>query len=271
MAISVTSSDNPFVAERPLYFTDTIPRAGGLTSGAASVIGATNPSDDWLFAEGYTGGGFQEYYELANFGATAATATVKLEYTDGSTQNVAVNVPAYGFTQFDVNAVQGSHPNSLSAEITTSSNTPIVAQRLMYFHFSGGRIPGGTDIVGELGPASHNVYAFAEGYTGGSFSEFLTLQNPTNNNELVAITFFTPNVVFQLQATVIAHSRKTLNINNILNPINQGSVSLTVQAIPTPGVSNPVIVAERPMYFIFTIPGISGVQTGGSDVIGYTH
>jgi len=269
MAISVTSADNPFVAERPLYFTDNIPRAGGLTSGSASVIGATAPSDDWLFAEGYTGGGFQEYYELANFGATVAAATVKLEYTDGSTQNVLVNVPAYGFTQFDVNAVQGTHPNSLSAEITTSSTTPIVAQRLMYFHFNGGRIPGGTDIVGEVGPASHNVYAFAEGYTGGSFAEFLTLQNPTTNSETVAITFFTPSVVFQLQATILAHSRKTFSINNILNPINPGSVSLTVQAIPTPGVPNPVIVAERPMYFIFGIPGIGGVQTGGSDVIGF--
>lgn len=270
LAIAVTSSDNPFVAERPLYFTDNIARAGGLTTGAASVIGATATGNDWLFAEGYTGGGFQEYFELANFGASAAVANVKLEYTDGSTQTIAVNVPAYGFTEFDVNAHQGSHPNSLSAEITTSSSTPIVAQRLMYFHYSGAHISGGTDIVGERGPASHNVYAFAEGYTGGAFSEYLTLQNPTNNNEDVAITFFTPSVVFQLQATVQAHSRKTFNVNNVLNPINQGSVSITVQALPSPGVSNPVIVAERPMYFMYRLAGIGGPAAGGSDVIGFT-
>ena len=270
LAISVTSSDNPFVAERPLYFADTIARAGGFTTGAASVIGATTPGDHWLFAEGYTASGFQEYLELANFGSVAATANVKLEYTDGSTQTTAVTVPAYGFVAFDVNAHQHTHTNSVSAEVTTSG-TPIVAQRLMYFHYSSAHISGGTDIVGEIGPASHNVYAFAEGYTGGAFQEYLTLQNPTNNNETVAITFFTPNVVFQIQAIALAHSRKTFSINNILNPINQGSVSITVQALPTTGVPNPVIVAERPMYFFYRLAGISTLAEGGSDVIGYTQ
>ena len=271
LTIAVTSTDNPFVAERPMYFTDTIARAGGYTSGAASVMGTDRPASDWLFAEGYTGPDFQTYYELANFGASAASANVKLEYADGSTQNVNVNVPAYGFTAFDVNAHQGSHPNSVSAEITTSSNTPIVAQRLMYFHFGPTKISGGTDIVGEVGPASHQVYSFAEGYTGGSFTEFLTLQNPTSNAENVAVTFFTSSVVFQLQVTVKAHSRMTFNINTILNPINQGAVSITVQALPSQGALNPVIVAERPMYYIFAIHGVAGSAIGGSDAIGYTN
>ncbi len=270
LAISVTSSDNPFVAERPMYFADNIARAGGFTTGAASVIGATTPDDDWLFAEGYTAGGFQEYLELANFGSTAATANVKLEYSDGSTQTTAVTVPAFGFFAFDVNAHQHTHTSSVSAEVSTQESTPIVAQRLMYFHYSNARISGGTDIVGEIGPAVHNVYAFAEGYTGGAFQEYLTLQNPTNNNENVAITFFTPSVVFQIQATMLAHSRKTFSINNILNPISQGAVSLTVQALPTQGVPSPVIVAERPMYFFYRLAGISTQAAGGSDVIGFT-
>ena len=270
LAISVVSSDNPFVAERPMYFADTIARAGGFTTGAASVIGATTPDDDWLFAEGYTAGGFQEYLELANFGSTAATANVKLEYTDGSTQTSAVTVPADGFFAFDVNAHQHAHTNSVSAEVSTQEGTPIVAQRLMYFHYSSAHISGGTDIVGEMGPASHNVYAFAEGYTGGAFQEYLTLQNPTNNSETVAITFFTPSVVFQIQATMVAHSRKTFSINNILNPISQGAVSLTVQALPTTGAPSPVIVVERPMYFFYRLAGISTLAAGGSDVIGFT-
>jgi len=270
LAISVTSTDNPFVAERPLYFADNIARAGGFTTGAASVIGATTPDDDWLFAEGYTAGGFQEYLELANFGSTAAIANVKLEYTDGSTQTSAVTVPAYGFFAFDVNAHQHTHTNSVSAEVSTNGTTNIVAQRLMYFHYSSAHISGGTDIVGEMGPASHNVYTFAEGYTGGAFQEYLTLQNPTNNSETVAITFFTPSVVFQLQATMLAHSRKTFSINNLLNPINQGAVSLTVQALPTPGVPSPVLVVERPMYFFYRLTGISTLAAGGSDVIGFT-
>ncbi len=270
LAISVTSSDNPFVAERPMYFADTIPRAGGLTTGAASVIGATTPDDDWLFAEGYTGSGFQEYFEMANFGSTPAVTNVRLEYTDGSTQTYTITVPAYGFYTFDVNAHQHTHTPSVSAEISTTGSIPIVVQRLMYFHYGNTHISGGTDIVGELGPASHNVYAFAEGYTGGAFQEYLTLQNPTNNNENVAITFFTPTVVFQIQATVLAHSRKTFSINNLLNPISQGAISLTIQALPTTGAPNPVIVAERPMYFFYRLTGISTLAAGGSDVIGFT-
>jgi Pro-kumamolisin, activation domain len=263
VAIAVTS-DNPIVAERPMYFSNYIARAGGQTTGAASVIGATSPGNDWLFAEGYTGGGFQEYLELANFGTVAANVNIKLEYTDASTQNFTVPVAAGGNVQFDVNAVQNGHPNSLSAEVT--SNNPIVAQRLMYFHFGPSHISGGTDIVGETGPASHNVYSFAEGYTGGSFNEFLSVQNPTGNQETISVTLFTKSVVFQLQAVVAAHSRKTFSINGILNPINGGSVSMTVQAIG----SNTFIVSERPMYFIYSISGISGTINGGTDVLGYT-
>ncbi|GAC1481327.1 MAG: hypothetical protein NVS2B12_36420 [Ktedonobacteraceae bacterium] len=265
LAIAVTSSDNPIVAEHALYFQDIIPRAGGLTTGAASVIGATSPGTDWLFAEGYTGPNFQEYFELANFGASPATATITLEYTNGNTQSYPLTLPAFGLSEFDVNAHQGQgSTGSLSAEIT--SNSAIVAQRLMYFHFSGQHISGGTDIVGEAGPASHNVYAFAEGYTGGQFQEFLTLQNPTAQDEYVSITLFTPSLVFQLQAKVLAHSRKTYSINQVLNPIRQGAVSMTIQALGT----NAVIVAERPMYFIFNIGGVPGTETGGSDVIGYS-
>ncbi|GAC1349243.1 MAG: hypothetical protein NVSMB27_20530 [Ktedonobacteraceae bacterium] len=264
LAIAVKSSDTPIVAERALYFQDYIARAGGLTTGAASVIGATAPGNDWLFAEGFTGSGFQEYYELANFGAAAATATITLEYDDSSTQTISVPVPAYQHVAFDVNAVQGTHPGAVSAEIT--SDNPIVAQRLMYFHYGSSHISGGTDIVGETGPASHNVYAFAEGFTGGSFSEYLTLQNPTNNDETISATLFTNSVGFQCQAIVKKHSRQSFGINSILNPGTGGAVSMTIQAMQ----NSAVIVAERPMYFIYTNGGISGSMPGGTDVLGYT-
>src|SRR2546421_581444 len=65
--ISVVSSDNPIIAERLLYVKDNIATAGGWTTGAIMGVGATAPGRDWLFAEGYTGSGFQEDYKLANF------------------------------------------------------------------------------------------------------------------------------------------------------------------------------------------------------------
>ena len=140
----------------------------------------------------------------------------------------------------------------------------------MYFHKGSARISGATETVGEAGPATHSVYAFAEGYTAGSFDEYLTLQNPTVNDETVAITLFVDTYVLQEQVVVKAQSRKTVGIDSIVVPIaqsynNMGSdsyaVSLTVQAFGT----NAKIVAERPMYFNF-----HGAP-GGTDVLGYTQ
>ena len=266
-SISVVSTDNRIIAERPMYIKDIISNAGGFTTGAIAGVGATAPGKDWLFAEGYTGAGFQEYYELANFGSNPANANIKLEYTNGYTQTLQVPVPARGFTQFDVNNAH-AHPgtcvpspcqltDSVSAEIT--SNNPIVAERLMYFHFGPNRISGTTDVVGT--PAAHTSYAFAEGYTNGSFAEFLTLQNPTGNNETALVTFYTPTNAYQEQVSVTAHSRTTIDVKRDLAAKGaSGAVSALVQ-VQGAGAQ---IVAERPIYFI-----LNGGQ-GGTDVIGYT-
>jgi hypothetical protein len=272
-------SNQPIVVERPTYFSDNIATAGGATTGAASVIGATNPGTDWLFAEGYTGSNFQEYLTLANFGATATTATITLEYDNGHKQAITVNVPALNHIYFDVNHANSTPTGTCdinpcrtstasSVEVTSGAN--IVVDRLMYFHKGSARISGATETVGEAGPATHSVYAFAEGYTAGSFDEYLTLQNPTTSNETVAITLFVDTYVLQEQVVVKAQSRKTVSINSLVVPIaqtnnNMGpdsySVSMTVQALG----SNPKIVAERPMYFNF-----HGAP-GGTDVLGYTQ
>ena len=272
-------SDQPVVIERPTYFSDTIPTAGGATTGAASEVGATNPGKDWLFAEGYTGSNFQEYLTLANFSTTATSATVTLEYDNGHKQAIMVTVPALGHIYFDVNHANAAptgicdiNPcrtsNASSVEVTSTTN--IVVDRLMYFHQGGARISGATETVGEAGPASHSVYAFAEGYTAGSFNEYLTLQNPTTSDETVAITLFVDTYVLQEQVVVKAQGRKTVSINALVVPIAQNynnmgpdsySVSLTVQAFGT----NAKIVAERPMYFNFH------GDPGGTDVLGYTQ
>ncbi len=276
VAIQVTS-DSGIVAERPMYFSDNIPTAGGRTLGATSATGATslgtNAGSDWLFAEGYTGNNFQEYLVLANFTNANVTASVKLEYTNGSTQTVPVSIGAKSQSYFDVNnafkhPVAGSTPTtSVSAEVT-SGTAAIVAERVMYFHFGGAHLSGGTDTVGEAGPASHMVYSFAEGYTYNGFSEFLTLQNPTNNAETVAITLFADGTLVQVMKQLAAHSRTTVDVNGLIvpmasayptNPMGKGyEVSMNVQAL------SGVVVAERPLYFNWH------GDVGGTDVLGYT-
>jgi hypothetical protein len=283
VAIKVTS-DIGIVVERPMYFSDNIPAAGGSTTGAASAVAATtlgsNAGSDWLFAEGYTGTNFQEYLVLANFTSTNATATVKLEYTNGTVQSVPITVNALSQYYVDVNNAFG-HPaagcgctptTSVSAEVT-SPTASIVVERLMYFHYGPARISGGTDAVGEAGPSSHAVYAFAEGYTNTNFSEYLTLQNPNTTAETVAITLFADSTITQEMLQLQPHSRTTVGINGLVvpmatayptNPSYAGfEVSMDIQVVNTGGGSG-TIVAERPLYFNFF------GDPGGTDVIGYT-
>ena len=285
-AVKVTSSTG-IVVERPMYSNDKVATAGGWTSGAASAVGATSlggPSgSDWLFAEGYTGthNDFQEYLVLANFTNTNVVADVKLEYTNGTVQTVPVTVNALSQYYFDVNNAF-SHPfpgcgctptPSVSAEVYTTVPA-VVAERLMYFHYGPQFISGITDVVGEAGPSVHAVYSFAEGYTLGSFNEYLTLQNPNNTTETVAITLFADATIEQEMLQLLPHSRTTVYINSFIVPLakaypshpiyNAYEVSMDVQVLNPGGGPVGTVVAERPMYFNYF------GDPGGTDVIGYT-
>ncbi len=271
-------SDQPIVVERTEYFSGNVTNAGGQTTGAATTMGVSTPGNDWLFAEGYTGHDFQENLVLSNFATSgSATATIKLEYTNGTVQTVQQTINAKSQLIFDVNNAN-AHPNcspssmppctvSNSVSIEVISSASIVAERVQYFHFSlGGSLhPGMDDVVGQPGPASQTVYSFAEGQTGTNFNDWLTLQNPNNTSIVVAITIFADNTILQEQITLPAHSRTSKLINDIVNPLVKAyptsagnTVSLDVQSLGGP------VVAERPLYFVF-----SGT-TGASDIFGYT-
>src|SRR5260370_117690 len=134
------------VAERPIYFNNISLGNVQHISGADSVVGAPAQANDWRFAEGYTGGGFQENLLLANFGTTSANATVKLEYVNGTTLINTYAIKAKDLVSVDVNYAS-SHvvgvcaptpcvlSSSVSAEITTNTWTSIVSEREILFHF----------------------------------------------------------------------------------------------------------------------------------------
>jgi hypothetical protein len=281
-AVLVTSNQ-PVVVERPDYFSNVHEGNAQTVSGASSVVGVQNPKSDWLFAEGYTGAGFQEYLVLANFGSSSTSASVTLEFSNGHTETVPESVPAQGQTFVDVNAAIANHLGScdtnpcqptsdVSLEVTSGSN--IIAQREMFFHYNHtGSVEalaatGGSDVIGQPGPANATVYSFAEGYTNTNYNEWLTLQNPTANQEMLNVTLVNGDGrTYSQSFTVAAHSRYTVDITGLvlLHLIQAGDtylgyeVSLTVQSNSGP------FVAERPMYWN---TGPSGTQ-GGSDVIGF--
>jgi Pro-kumamolisin, activation domain/Subtilase family len=261
-------SDQPVVVERPMYFTTSRSNISGPVTGAATVIGAQAPGKDWLFAEGYTAANFHEYLVLANFDSTVtANATINLEYSNGAVNPSTVQVPPRSQVFFDVNAasdptVFAQATTQVSAEVT--SDAPIVAERQEYFRYDS-LIPGGTDVIGDPGPAKA-VYSFAEGYTASGFNEFLTLQNPNTSSETVAVTLYLKNSVMSQQVvTVGPQTRVTLNINSLVVPIAQANTSAGYEVSLAVWATSGTIVAERPLYFNY-----HNIAQGGSDVVGYT-
>ena len=282
-AAVIVTSDQPVVVERPDYFSNVNGGNAQMVSGATSVIGAKALNNDWLFAEGYTGDGFQEYLVLANFSMSSVTTNVVLEFSNGHTESVPEIIQPLDQTFVDVNSIISNRfgtcdinpcqaTQDVSVEVNSTNN--FIAQREMFFHYthiSNGRslsASGGTDVIGQPGPASESAYSFAEGYTNVDYDEWLTLQNPTANIETINVTLFNEDGrSFNQPFSVPGHSRFTVDITAIVlqqlivvNDTYRGfEVSTIVQSSSGP------FVAERPMYWN---TGSSGTQ-GGSDVSGY--
>ncbi|MBU1672700.1 MAG: hypothetical protein KKF41_11280 [Actinobacteria bacterium] len=71
------TSDRPVIAERAMYFA-----YAGRIEGGDVVTGATAPSFDWRFAEGYSGGGFDTWVLLMNPNDRPLRAQVYLDTGD---------------------------------------------------------------------------------------------------------------------------------------------------------------------------------------------
>jgi photosystem II stability/assembly factor-like uncharacterized protein len=253
-----TSTPQNGLVERPMYLID----GTSHYTGSADVIGVSGTQTTWYFAEGATGSTFFERYILSNpclptaaggCGATpTANATVTFFKPDGTTGAASEQLTAGQQKVVDVNSVLGQ---GVSNSATVTSDHPILAERFMSFAYHG--IPGATDVLGATSPSY--VFDFAEGSASSSFTEFLTIENPTSQAATVTVAFLpaggSPWSAFTRVYTVAPNSRFTLRANDIV-PANS-SFSLAVEA-------NTPIVAERPMYFTY-----HGTDTGGSDIIGY--
>ena len=281
-ALFVTA-DHPVVVERPTYFNQVTTGNAQTVSGAASVVGASALRTDWLFAEGYTGPGFQEYLVLANFSSNALVkANVILEFSNGHTETIPSIIAPQSQAFFDVNAAIGKSQGTcdttpcqptpeVSAEVKGSSN--FIAQREMFFHYShttNGRsltASGGSDVIGASSSTA-SFYSFAEGYTNLGYNEWLTMQNPTANTETITCTVINEEGhTFTQTVSLVAHSRFTIDVTALVlqhlvqpnDTVAGYEVSMMVQSSGGP------FLAERPMYW-----NTGPEQTqGGSDVIGY--
>jgi len=271
-SVVVVTSDQPVAVERPTYFSNINGGQAGTVSGGADVVGVQKLSNDWLFAEGYTQQQFQENLVIANVDPVnkPATVTVTLEFPDGSTHGYPVTVNPDSQVIWNVNANVPAPGNSVSAEVT-SSGANILVEREMFFkylHNANGRSltsVGGSDVLGQPGPAAASNYGFAEGYTNLGYDEWLTIQNPTAATETINIAIVNEaGGYYATSITVVGHSRYTVDITGmIINHLYRSGTGFAGYEDSMVVQSSGMFVAERPIYW-----NASGTQ-GGDDVIGY--
>ncbi len=245
LSVKIVSTNNvPIVAERPLYF-----NFGGSWPGGSDVMGATEASLQWYFAEGYTGNGFSEWLCLQNADSVPADVTVTYLFNGGSNKTDKLQIPPNSRRNIDVNGAVGANRE---VSISVTSNVGVVAERPLYYNYHEWAA-GGDAVMGITTPRSD--WFFAEGYTGPGFEEWLTLMNPASVDSNVVVTFIKGNGDSITKAyTVPAQARFTILVNEACS---SSEVSVVLHA-------SRAVVAERPLYFIY------GKDAGGTIAAGFS-
>jgi len=275
------ASDQPFVAERPIYFT-AYPAAAGAAynqPGAAALrnvdgghlgVPASQPHTTWYFAEGYTGDGFEGYFTIQNPNSTSTPVTLTYYLDDGQVLTRSVTVAANARQTVIIHGrdSQGGIGAGRTFSAQVAAKKPIIVERVTYFRYRGA-ITGGTATLGAN--ATARIWHFAEGYTGDGFDEYLTIMNPTGAPGFAIITYFVEGEAAPAQrtASLAPFSRTTVRVHEPADPVrNPGGLGRGKAHATRVETTVPTIV-ERPMYFLYNGPSIRGVD-GGHNVMGAT-
>ncbi len=238
------TSDQPVVAERPMYFDYQGKWAGGHVSS-----GTNQPSSNWYFAEGYTGAGFQEW--LCLFNPNPEPNRVRITYQTSEGANIAdeETVPPLSRRTVDVNVRAGK---GLSLSVAVAGERPLVAERPIYHDYNGW-CEGGDVGIGMSKPSRQ--WYFAEGYTGAVFEDWLCLQNPGDGKVEAQVRFHLESgEVLWENVSLPPTSRTTLYVNSML-PYEEG-MGFSIHA------SGDIIV-ERPLYFNYRGNLVGGHVSSG--------
>lgn len=226
--------------------------------GGHCVMGATQLSTEFYFAEGTTLPGFESWITLQN--PHGYDISVDAVYQLGQGQGVPVErsyeVPAGSRKTVFVRDAVGPDRD---ASVALTSDDGFLAERPMYFSYRYGELAaeGGHCVIGASATAQE--WLLAEGCTGPGFQQWLCLQNPGDEKATVEVTYYTQEAGELPVKTVDvpASTRVTLMVNQHAGTGYQLSTRVLV-------ASGPGIVVERPMYFLY-----GGAWDGGHDVVGY--
>jgi len=121
-------SDEPILAERPMYF-----RYAARASGGHCVNGVAAASPTWFFAEGCSRDGFDTFLCIGNPNPEAAAVSIAFMDEAGCKSAVELSLAPASRTTLRVNEVAGGG-HDISAAV--SSDSDIVVERPVYFLFA---------------------------------------------------------------------------------------------------------------------------------------
>lgn len=223
-------ADGPVVVQQSEYFNMANRRGGSCSTGV------TGPSRSWYFSEGYTGAFFSTYLLLFNTGGAPATCHVTYYVAGGSPYFHDFTMPPGTRGTTLVNALPGLDGKEIS--IRVDSSEPLVAQRAVYFDWTGNPhyVNGGDVSSGVTAPGK--TWYLAEGCTANYFDEYILMLNPGGETANVTFEFCTSEGPFLHAVTLPAYSRNTLTVDSILPAADTGAIV----------TSDREIVVERAMY-----------------------
>jgi len=233
-------ADKPICAERVMYF-----NYHGNWPGGHACSGLSRPRNTYLFPEGYTGAGFEEWLSLYLPRETAAGgADVRLEclFPQGESQSLAIHLDPDTRHTLNINDLVGK---GTDVSLHLSSQVPFLAERPMYFNYRGvcrgGHVSKGVEAPGTK-------WYLAEGTTRPGFDTYLCLMNPGDVDANVELALFCsvsglPFDTKKLTISVPARSRTTSNIEDFLLDYPTESIDVSAELS-----SDQPIAVERPLY-----------------------
>jgi hypothetical protein len=200
---------------------------------------------------------FEPWVCIQNPGSAAAAVKLTYMKSDGSTVTDSVTVGANSRSTISPRAKVGDGVD-FSTLVSSTNGKTIIAERPMYFNYSGAWTDG-HDVIGAAAPGT--VFYFAEGTCRPNFDPYICIQDPGAADAAVRITYMKGGGTTSTQTlTVKASSRSTVRVKDVLGEGDDAAHDFSAKVECT---NSRQIIAERPMYFNY-----AGKWTGGHDVIG---
>lgn len=196
---------------------------------------------------------------VANPEQAATWARITFLDEKGEYLTVYREVPGFSRITLDCNANRYLRNRNLAIRVESVEGKPLLAERPMYFRYSGW-MDGGSVAFGNPEPAA--AWYFAEGYASDRlpFHEYLCVGNFNNREVRLKLNLLgNQGSALSREFVIPAQSRRTFLVNGFL----QGEVSAVLEA-------DAPVVAERSMYFSYQAMNGSFIVDGGHTKAGLT-